>query len=88
MMRQAILDQASERVCGDRPDVHGPLEDSFGMIAAIWSVKLGVQVSPEQVALMLIDLKGVRAWGNPAHHDSWVDIAGYAACGGELAVSE
>ena len=30
-------------------------------------------------------LKTVRAWGNPDHGDNWVDIAGYAACGGELA---
>ena len=34
---------------------------------------------------MLVDLKTVRAWGNPAHDDNWVDIAGYAACGGEIA---
>lgn len=37
---------------------------------------------------MLVDLKVTRAWGNPSHGDNWVDIAGYAACGGELAGAE
>lgn len=37
-----------------------------------------------QVALMLAELKVVRAWGNPTHADNWCDLAGYAACGGEL----
>jgi hypothetical protein len=34
---------------------------------------------------MMVDLKTVRAWGNPSHHDNWIDVAGYAACGGEIA---
>jgi hypothetical protein len=36
---------------------------------------------------MLIDLKTVRAWSNPEHFDNWVDMAGYAACGGEIATT-
>jgi hypothetical protein len=37
------------------------------------------------VALMMAWLKIVRASGNPGHEDSFVDLAGYAACGAELA---
>lgn len=83
--RAAILDTAREAVTKDRAATHGALESSFGQIAAIWSVRLGVTVTAAQVAIMMIDLKTVRGWGNPGHLDNWVDMAGYAACGGELA---
>lgn len=83
--RAAILDTAREAVINDRAAIHGALESSFGQIAAIWSVRLGVTVTPAQVAILMIDLKTVRGWGNPGHLDNWVDMAGYAACGGELA---
>jgi hypothetical protein len=86
--RASILDAAREAVTKDRAATHGALESSFGQIAAIWSVRLGVTVTPAQVAIMMIDLKTVRGWGNPGHLDNWVDMAGYAACGGELAGGE
>lgn len=86
--RAKILDAAIEAVTKDRAATHGGLESSFGQIAAIWSVRLGVTVTPAQVAIMMIDLKTVRGWGNPGHLDNWVDMAGYAACGGELAGGE
>lgn len=86
--RATILDAAAQAVTVDRAATHGALENSFAQIAAIWSVRLGLPVTPDQVAILLIDLKTVRAWGNPRHADNWVDIAGYAACGGELALSE
>lgn len=85
MKRETILQTAEQAVTKDRAATHGDLEDNFSAIAQIWSVRLGRTITSEQVALMLIDLKLVRAWGNPTHEDNWVDIAGYAACGGELA---
>jgi hypothetical protein len=83
--RTKILDAAHEAVTKDRAATHGSVEASFAQLAAVWSVRLGVTVTPAQVALMLVDLKVTRAWGNPGHGDNWVDIAGYAACGGEIA---
>lgn len=83
--RALILDAAREAVTRDRAATHGDAEANFARIAAVWSVRLGVTITPAQVALMLVDLKVTRAWGNPAHQDNWVDIAGYAACGGEIA---
>ena len=85
MNRAEILAAASQAVTVDRQSSHGNPEDSFGDIARIWSVRTGVTITAAQVTIMLIDLKTVRAWGNPAHVDSWADIAGYAACGGEIA---
>jgi hypothetical protein len=41
---------------------------------------LGVEVSPAQVALCLIDLKLARLIRDPSHLDSIADVAGYAAC--------
>ena len=83
--RGDVLDLARRAVLENRAVTHGPVEDSFGQIAAIWSARLGVSITSAQVAIMMIDLKTVRAWSNQAHDDNWVDIAGYAACGGEVA---
>lgn len=88
MNRVSILEDASECVSVDRALTHGDVEDNFASIAAIWSARLGVTIRPDQVAIMLIDLKTVRAWGNPSHYDNWIDMAGYAACGGEVASSD
>lgn len=85
MTRAAILDAAKARVTVDRAATHGPAENTFGLIARLWSARLGREITPAQVAIMMIDLKTARAWGSPGHGDNWVDIAGYAACGGELA---
>ena len=85
MNRPDILDTAKTAVTKDRAAAYGGPEQNFTTVAALWSVRLGVTIQPEQVAILLIDLKTVRAWGNPAHDDNWVDMAGYAACGGEVA---
>ena len=85
MNRKEILTTAEQCVTVDRAATHGDIEDNFNSIAAIWSARLGVPISAHQVAIMLIDLKTVRAWSNPKHMDNWVDMAGYAACGGEVA---
>jgi hypothetical protein len=83
--RAAILERASRAVTVEREAAHGAAGRTFAEVAAIWSVRLGVPVTPAQVAIMMIDLKTVRAWGNPGHADHWPDMAGYAALGGELA---
>lgn len=84
-LRAAVLEVAKQAVIVDRAATHGAVENTFGLIAALWSARLGRTVTSAQVAIMMIDLKTARAWGNPAHGDNWVDMAGYAACGAELA---
>lgn len=84
MTRADILDAARKAVTVDRAATHGAIEDTFGDIARVWSCRLGVPIEPYQVAIMLSDLKTCRAWNNPKHADNWIDMAGYAACGGEL----
>jgi len=85
-IRAKILTQARDAVLNSRAATHGDAERNFNMIARVWSVRLGVDITAAQVALMMIDLKTSRAWENPKHEDSWVDIAGYAACGAELSL--
>ena len=84
MRRADILTAAAQAVTVDRAATHGDLEDNFASIAAIWGIRLGCAITPAQVAIMMVDLKTVRAWGNPGHADNWIDVAGYAACGGEV----
>lgn len=85
--RKTILDAAENCVCQDRQDTHGRPEDSFGAIADLWTAYLGTgqEIDPVDVANMMILLKIGRAKANPKHQDNWVDIAGYAACAGEIA---
>lgn len=85
--RKTILDAAEKCVCKDRQDTHGRPEDSFCAIADLWTAYLGTgqEIDPVDVANMMVLLKIARAKGNPKHQDNWVDMAGYAACAGEIA---
>lgn len=86
MSRADILAQASRIVTKDRAATHGAAEDSFALIGALWSVWLGQPVSSVDVAVMMDLLKTARIKANPGHADNWIDKAGYAACGGEIAL--
>ena len=79
-MNGAMLLQHAAGVIEHRERIYGPPEESFAAIAARWSLVLGIDVSPAQVALCLIDLKMARLTRDPSHLDSIVDVAGYAAC--------
>lgn len=87
MNRSEILDTAKSIVTKDRNATHGNPEDSFALIAKYWSAHLGVSISSPDVAIMMALLKIARAGINPGHADNFVDLAGYAACGGEIALA-
>lgn len=85
-----LLDKAKEAVA-DRGLNYGKPEDNFARIAAFWNVYLrsaGVVdrdvFGPADVAQMMVLMKMARIQNQPDHLDSWVDIAGYAACGAEI----
>jgi len=88
MNRSEILDTAKQAVNVDRAATHGDAESNFGLIAAYWSAHLDLPVSASDVAVMMTLLKLARIKGNAAHADNWIDLAGYAACGGEIATGE
>jgi hypothetical protein len=88
MTRNDVLDFAREAVCVRGLSYDGA-EDSFTRIARLWSAHFQnkgepVTVTPQDVAQMMILLKVARLEQSPNHADSWVDIAGYAACGGSM----
>lgn len=82
-LREILLRDAITVVTKDRQAAHGLPEDSFALIAQFWSSYLGIEVSSPDVALMLGLLKTARLRYNPESADSWLDLAGYAACGFE-----
>lgn len=73
-----LLREAAQLVRGPRHQTYDPPRENFTRIAAMWSVILGVDVTPEQHALCMIAVKVARLLATPDHHDSIVDIAGYA----------
>ena len=84
MKRAEILEQAKTCVCGDREQDYGSPEQNFGRIAGFWTLYLGYEVTATGVAAMLALLKVARIASGHAKDDNWIDLAGYAACGGEL----
>lgn len=84
MKRKEILETAAHIVSGQRETDYGTPEDSFQNIAALWSAYLSTNISSIDVAVMMILLKVARMYGGAGTEDTWVDIAGYAACGGEI----
>jgi hypothetical protein len=85
MKRSDILEEAGKCVNVDRMKTYGPVENSFGTIANLWSAYLDVDLTAEDAAAMMGLLKIARIKTAPTHADNWVDLAGYAACGGEIA---
>lgn len=93
MDRKQILDKAVQMTNGSRQDDYGRPENSFQVIADLWNAYLDgivyknggeVYVEPHDVAALLALLKIARIATGHGKSDNWVDLAGYAACGGEL----
>lgn len=68
----------ADELVEERGRSYGHPRPNHERIAALWSVILGVPVTPEQVALCMIQVKVSRLMQSPDHADSIDDIAGYA----------
>ena len=88
MFREQCLEKAKFCVCGGRESDYGKMEDSFQKIADMWSAYAGIVFSKENVAIMMALLKIARIATGTATEDSFVDLAGYAACGCEIATEK
>jgi hypothetical protein len=95
MTRNEILRQAKICVSEGRVEDYGDIKDNFGTIASLWEAYLKAAgcVEPEtalaitagDVAIMMCLLKiGRAATGLYPIVSNFVDLAGYAACAGEL----
>ena len=87
MTRKEILDRAAV-IVGGKDGQHGGTEDNFNRIARMWYAYKGVPFTAKDVAVMMILLKVARIASGHQNDDNWTDIAGYAACGGELEASD
>lgn len=93
MTREEILNAAKQCVCHDRNNQYGSPEDNFKTIAYLWTNYLnagntlrgvGISLREKDVAAMMILLKVARIATGSGSQDNWIDLAGYAACGGEI----
>ena len=94
MTRKEILDTAEKTVCTDRNEIYGGPENSFQMIGDLWARYIRekcvgpdtvVDIGADDVAALMALFKIARIATGRYHADNWIDLAGYAACGGEIA---
>lgn len=87
--KRSVLEKSIEAI-GGRDLNYGKPENNFTRIARRWRQHLrnrfgmNVPIDAASVAMMMVDMKLARLENSPKHLDTWVDIAGYAACGGEI----
>tara|TARA_R100001509_G_scaffold130320_1_gene83651 strand:+ start:248 stop:502 length:255 start_codon:yes stop_codon:yes gene_type:complete len=83
MKRKEILNKAESLVNGPRAKQYGDAHENHARIAQLWSVLLDKPVTIQQVYQCMVAVKLARLIVTPDHEDSWVDICGYGALGGE-----
>lgn len=95
MTRNEILKAAEKIVSGERQEQYGSPEDNFAAIARYWKCYLDARaknggidatftLGADDVAAMMILFKVGRLSTGAGSADTWIDIAGYAACGGQI----
>ena len=86
--REDFLREAEALINGPRAMQYGPAKKNHERIAQIWNIlldkKLQSRIEPEDVVACMVGLKLARLAEDIHKDDSWVDIIGYAALGGEL----
>jgi len=93
-VRAQTLAAALSAVNGSRQASYAGPEENFLRIARLWNAHLvnaGIisevqerAIGVQDVAIMMGLVKDARLAFNPEHLDSWIDKAGYAACGAEV----
>ena len=88
MTRDEFLEEAKMLINGPRAEQYGSALINHERIATIWNVllqqKLLSKITPEEVTMMMIGLKLARLSQDVDQNDTWIDIIGYAALGGEI----
>ena len=92
MKRAETLDKAKETVTGHREQKYGTPEHNFAVIAELWNTyliwKKDEGLTAKDVAHMMILFKAGRATTGTGTEDTYVDIAGYAACAAEIVTED
>ena len=79
-MTESILQEAQRLIHGERNKNYGHPRENFSDIAALFAAYLGREISPIDVANLMVLVKIARVKGTGYHRDSFTDIAGYAGC--------
>ena len=86
--KKDYLKEAELLIHGDREADYGDNLLNHRRIATMWNVILGKKlitpIEPEEVAACMIGLKVARLSEDTKKKDSWVDVVGYGALGGEM----
>lgn len=92
-MKRADVLRAALEIVEKRGAVYGKPEDNFGRICAFWNAWISsryfdygnlISFDETDVSAMMACVKLARLAETPGHEDSWIDLAGYAACGAEI----
>jgi hypothetical protein len=86
-----VLERAISLIHGQRAKDYGDAKASFQRMADLVNPiikKSDGKLTASDMALVMIQVKIARLQESPNHADSWIDIAGYAALGAQLAVTE
>lgn len=95
--RSLLLKEAEQIVTQDRNNQYGPPTQDFRrtaeMATALGFAVIGpndevLDIAPHHVAVFIDLVKSSRIMWDPTNRDSWLDKAGYAACGYECVVEE
>lgn len=82
MTGKEILAAAEMQISGQRQQDYGKPERNLELIAKLWTEYAEYEFSAKDVAMMMVLLKVARVAGGGTD-DCFIDIAGYAAIGGE-----
>lgn len=76
-MTNDLIQEGTDIIEGDREKTYGDPSKNIRQIAAYWSAHIGVDISADDVCIMMCLLKLARLVNSPDHEDSMVDLIGY-----------
>jgi len=85
-----VLEEAISLINGQRAVDYGDAQSNFQRMADLVNPiikKADGKLTATDMALVMIQVKIARLQESPDHEDSWVDIAGYAALGAQIAIT-
>jgi hypothetical protein len=101
MKAQEMLDAAVVVIGGQRSEDYGDKYENHMRIAKLWTIWLNervrtwdteddednanIEITPYDVAMMMLLVKIARLMNSPGHQDSHIDIAGYVSIMEEIA---
>ena len=70
---------AANSIIDERGQAYGAIENNFELIADMASLRLGRDIHPYEVAVIMACVKHARLFANPTHLDSRIDAINYEA---------